>query len=176
MQQTIWPTSQLIILDNEPPQLRMTADLPLKKFDNKYFSFSGVTCKWTAPLEESGLDQVILNVNGSTFVGNNISCFKDEGEYIFNVSSSDFLGNKSSPQEMTINIRKSRPDCGDVDNSGEINILDALVIAQYYIGFTPPFYEIVADVNNDDTITILDALIIAQYYIKSIDSIDCGYE
>jgi hypothetical protein len=58
---------------------------------------------------------------------------------------------------------------GDVDNNGSITIVDALVIAQYYVGMTPAtFYVSAADVNADGTINIVDALLVAQYYVGII--------
>jgi M6 family metalloprotease-like protein len=59
---------------------------------------------------------------------------------------------------------------GDVNNDGAIDILDALVVAQVYVGIEPAvFYSQAADVNCDDVIDILDALVIAQFYVGLID-------
>jgi hypothetical protein len=58
---------------------------------------------------------------------------------------------------------------GDVDNSGSIDIVDALVIAQYYVGMNPAtFYVSAADVNADGSVNIVDALLVAQYYVGII--------
>jgi hypothetical protein len=63
--------------------------------------------------------------------------------------------------------------CGDVDNSGIVNIVDALLTAQFYVNMNPqPFNQSVADVNGDGNISILDALKIAQYYVKIISSFE----
>ena len=60
---------------------------------------------------------------------------------------------------------------GDVDNSGVVNIIDALMVAQYYVGLDPSnFHPEVADVNEDGSINILDALLISQHYVGLIDS------
>ncbi|MBN2443356.1 MAG: hypothetical protein JXJ04_18490 [Spirochaetales bacterium] len=59
---------------------------------------------------------------------------------------------------------------GDVNGDQRVDILDALLIAQYYVGLNPSgFNGNVADVDNDGTITIIDALLIARYYVGLID-------
>lgn len=58
---------------------------------------------------------------------------------------------------------------GDVNLDGIINIVDALLVAQYYVGIInleiTPFHEGAADVNESGNIDIIDALMIAQYYV-----------
>jgi beta-glucanase (GH16 family) len=59
---------------------------------------------------------------------------------------------------------------GDVDNDGSIDIVDALLTAQYYVGLDPAgFDQSRADVNCDGEISIVDALLIAQYYVGLIN-------
>jgi hypothetical protein len=55
---------------------------------------------------------------------------------------------------------------GDVNEDGSINIVDALLIAQYYVGLNPEINALLADVNCDGVINIIDALLIAQYYVQ----------
>lgn len=58
---------------------------------------------------------------------------------------------------------------GDVNNNGVIDIVDALLTAQYYVGLNPPqFIRENADVNCNGTVDIVDALLIAQYYVGLI--------
>jgi hypothetical protein len=57
---------------------------------------------------------------------------------------------------------------GDVDSNGTIDIVDALKIAQYYVGMGS-INTAAADVNCDGIITIIDALLVAQYYVTIID-------
>jgi hypothetical protein len=61
---------------------------------------------------------------------------------------------------------------GDVNHDGVINIVDALLVAQYYVGLeiTVYFDPSLADVNKDGSIDSVDALLIAQYYSGLIDS------
>jgi len=58
---------------------------------------------------------------------------------------------------------------GDVNDNGSVDIVDALLVAQYYVGLAPGnFNQDCADVNCDGDISIVDALIIAQYYVGLI--------
>jgi serpin B len=58
---------------------------------------------------------------------------------------------------------------GDVNNDTDINIVDALLIAQYYVGLDlNNFNQEKADVDADGSITIVDALLVAQYYVGLI--------
>jgi hypothetical protein len=60
-------------------------------------------------------------------------------------------------------------DYGDVNGDGAIDIVDALMTAQHYVGMTvDPFIDNAADVNCDQDINIIDALLIAQFYVGLI--------
>ena len=66
-------------------------------------------------------------------------------------------------------------ETGDVNTDGSINIVDALLIAQYYVGLTPsPFDPASADTNGDGSINIVDALLVAQYYVGLITEFPVG--
>ncbi|MBN2736097.1 MAG: cellulase family glycosylhydrolase [Spirochaetales bacterium] len=63
---------------------------------------------------------------------------------------------------------------GDVDRSGAVNVVDSLLIAQYYVNQIPAvFYPEAADVNCDNSINIVDALLVAQYYVSLISKFPC---
>ncbi|MBN2536107.1 MAG: glycoside hydrolase family 11 protein [Spirochaetales bacterium] len=57
---------------------------------------------------------------------------------------------------------------GDVNDDGEADIVDALLVAQYYVGLGVRLDEDAADVNCDGGVDIIDALMIAQYYVGLI--------
>ena len=65
---------------------------------------------------------------------------------------------------------------GDVNGDQNIDILDALSVALYFVGITPePFIPEQADVIGcDGNIDIVDALTIAQYYVGLIDTFPCS--
>ncbi len=63
---------------------------------------------------------------------------------------------------------------GDVNGSGVVDIVDALLCAQYYVGLNPAnFNTACADVNCSGAVDIVDALRIAQYYVGLIASLTC---
>lgn len=58
---------------------------------------------------------------------------------------------------------------GDSNTDYVVDILDALIVAQYYVGLNPSNFDIdSADVNIDSSVDILDALMIAQLYVGLI--------
>ena len=60
---------------------------------------------------------------------------------------------------------------GDVNNSGSVDIVDALLIAQFYVGLNPSnFNEALADTNCNGSVDIVDALLVAQYYVGLLTS------
>ena len=56
---------------------------------------------------------------------------------------------------------------GDVNDDGNIDIVDALLIAQYYVGLIT-IDTTNADTNCDGSVNIVDALLISQYYVGLI--------
>jgi hypothetical protein len=70
---------------------------------------------------------------------------------------------------ITITLAGFAQTMGDVNNSGGIDIVDALAIAQYYVGLNPAnFNSAYADVNCSGAIDIVDALLVAQRYVGLI--------
>ena len=57
---------------------------------------------------------------------------------------------------------------GDVNTNGTIDIIDALLVAQYYVGLTTNLDISLSDVNANGTTDIVDALLIAQFYVGLI--------
>jgi len=62
--------------------------------------------------------------------------------------------------------------CGDVNEDKNANIIDALLIAQYYVGFDVNINITLADLDCNGDINIIDALLIARMYVGLI-LIDC---
>jgi hypothetical protein len=61
-----------------------------------------------------------------------------------------------------------------VNGNGGIDIVDALLIAQAYVGLNPSNYNTVcADVNCSGAVDIVDALLVAQLYVGLIPSFTC---
>jgi len=86
------------------------------------------------------------------------------GNYSYKIEFFDSEGH-STIDEVIVSII---PNTGipDVNNDGNVNIVDALLISQYYVGeslenFDPTY----ADCDKNGQINIVDALMIAQYYV-----------
>jgi hypothetical protein len=76
-----------------------------------------------------------------------------------------FIGSISSFAQSSI---------GDVNGDSIVDIVDALLIAQFYVGLSPsPFNQSTADTNCDSSIDIVDALLIAQFYVGLIPELVC---
>jgi hypothetical protein len=54
---------------------------------------------------------------------------------------------------------------GDVNNDVDVDIVDALVIAQSAVGIDVSMYKAAADVNADKMVNIVDALLVARYTV-----------
>jgi hypothetical protein len=64
---------------------------------------------------------------------------------------------------------------GDANGSGTVDIIDALAIAQYYVGNPPAnFVEAAADVDCSGSINIVDALMVARLYVGLITELPCA--
>ncbi len=63
---------------------------------------------------------------------------------------------------------------GDTNMDGIINYLDAMLIAQFYVGDIEEdaLNVAAADVNGDGKVDYLDAMLIAQFYVGDIDSLN----
>lgn len=76
---------------------------------------------------------------------------------------------------VTALIPLSAQAIGDANNDSQVDIIDALLVAQYYVGMNPAnFFVTVCDVNDDGSVDIVDALLIAQYYVGLIDKFPAG--
>ncbi|MBN2534383.1 MAG: glycoside hydrolase family 9 protein [Spirochaetales bacterium] len=73
----------------------------------------------------------------------------------------------STPTPTPIAPTNPPTNLGDVNDDGSIDIVDALLVAQYYVGLVSIDISR-ADTNCDGTVDIIDALLIAQYYVGLI--------
>jgi expansin (peptidoglycan-binding protein) len=83
------------------------------------------------------------------------------------------LSSSGVPSVVENSLNVQFPGCsnsngikGDVNGDGKPDIVDALQIAQYYVGLSPANFNTgLADFNGDGAIDIVDALRVAQYYV-----------
>jgi unsaturated rhamnogalacturonyl hydrolase len=94
--------------------------------------------------------------------------FEDFGTGIFLLAGSEVykLADQGTPAPSSL---------GDVNNDGAVTIVDALRVAQFYVGLNPQdFQEDRADVDCDGSIDIVDALLIARLYVGLITAFPCS--
>jgi hypothetical protein len=108
----------------------------------------GYRLQSTSPCINSGM--TISNNGGKDYWGNTLYAgAPDRGAHEYQEGS-------STPGPVTT---------GDVNGSGTVDIVDALMVAQYYVGLVVTINTGAADVNKDGVIDIIDALKIAQVYV-----------
>jgi len=129
------------------------------------------TCPVTGTGDWQTWSTVTCNVSGVSGLHDLYLVFTGASGYLFNLNWVQFV---SGPTTTPTPIPTIVPSCtllGDVNGDGIINIVDALLVAQVYVGLAPLNYNrSCADVNCSGTIDIVDALLIAQYYVGLIDS------
>ncbi|MBY9005507.1 MAG: hypothetical protein KGD63_01990 [Candidatus Lokiarchaeota archaeon] len=156
---------------NDPPSLNSPSDISYIEGD------TGNSITWTATddnptaytITRNG-QQVASNSwsSGSAIIINVDGLLDGTYTYVCTVSDGDGLTDSDTVilTVTSIDIWQN----GDVNHDGEVDIVDALLISQYYVGLDPqPFYEEEADVNGDGSIDIIDALLVAQAYVGLID-------
>ena len=103
--------------------------------------------------------------NGTTELSINIDHLED--------NNSNQVGTPTA-QNGSITLETIVCVLGDFNSDGGIDIVDALVAAQYYVGLEPSIIDLeCGDVNCDGRIDIVDALMIAQYFVGLIDDFFC---
>jgi glucuronoarabinoxylan endo-1,4-beta-xylanase len=125
---------------------------------------SGSSQTRTFSLDGVSVDSVVPCVTSS-------SSDLAEGASI-SASGGSFSASLPANSVTTFASSGSGPDnLGDVNNDGAIDIIDALLIAQYYVGLDPSGFDISrADCDCDGTVDIIDALLVAQYYVGLVTS------
>ncbi|MBN1699883.1 MAG: dockerin type I repeat-containing protein [Spirochaetales bacterium] len=75
---------------------------------------------------------------------------------------------------LFVSITAAGQVLGDVNGSGSVDIVDALQIAQYYVGLNPSGFNVdAADADCSGTVNIVDALRVAQYYVGLVSELSC---
>ena len=115
-----------------------------------------------------GADLHVVTVNwnavalGVSTLGNNVKDFVDPATVIIGTPN----GISGS-----VEVTDAAYTVGDVNEDGNINITDALLISQYYVGLDPQAYTApleAGDANADGNVVIVDAMLVAQYYVGLI--------
>ena len=73
---------------------------------------------------------------------------------------------------FTFEYAKTEPDVkyGDVNNDGTVDVSDAMLVCQIYLGNVTPTdaQKLAANVSGDDAVDVSDAMMICQYYLGNI--------
>lgn len=78
---------------------------------------------------------------------------------------------------LIISTNISATTIGDVNEDGQVNIVDSLMVAQSDVGIIPKIKSInLADVDINGIVNIIDALIIAKHYIGQIQNLPKNLE
>jgi hypothetical protein len=151
---------------------------------------SAVTVTATSADSGSGIATTEYNLNQTYWVHYDMPIVIDaDGSHSLAVRAYDNAGNeRSQTADFVIATPAPTPEptpdntpvptqipgtlLGDVNLSGTVDIVDALLVSQFYVGQNPPnFYPDNADVNLDGFIDAVDSLLIAQYYTGLIPTL-----
>jgi hypothetical protein len=99
-----------------------------------------------------------------------VEYYENSGEAAIQVWwENSYLAREIIPQNQLYSGGIPAGTQGDVNEDNAMNIVDALLIAQYYVGLNPRNFNIAnADTNCDGGVDIVDALLVAQYYVGLI--------
>jgi hypothetical protein len=101
-----------------------------------------------------------------------VEYFESGGEASVQLSwSTPTISRQVIPQSQLYSENVPQANLGDVNNDGQINVVDALLTAQYSVGLNPSNFDVNrADVDCNGTVSIVDALLIAQYAVGLVSS------
>lgn len=81
-------------------------------------------------------------------------------------------GMKPSVQKTYSTVTVENYQKGDVDGDGVVDLADALLVINHYVGKpVTTFIEKAADVDGDGVIDLADAVLIINYYVGKIPSL-----
>jgi hypothetical protein len=110
-----------------------------------------------------------INLNAGTQYDKEMEYYESSGDAVAQLSWSSLNNPKEIIPRSQLFSGGVQDNLGDTDSDGEIDIVDALLVAQYYVDLNPSnFNPANADTNCDGTISIVDALLIAQFYVDLI--------
>ena len=110
-----------------------------------------------------------INLNAGTQYDIEMEYYENSGDAVAQLSWSSLNHPKEIIPRSQLFSGGIHGTLGDVNSDGTVNIVDALLIAQYYVGLNPAnFNPDFADTNCDGSVNIVDALVIAQYYVGII--------
>ena len=67
-------------------------------------------------------------------------------------------------ERLNLHIKVETPLYGDVNNDGQVDNADSILLKEYFAGYSVVINEEFADVNRDGAVTRADAMILARYF------------
>jgi len=167
----VWGTEPSTGPISDPPSINSPANINYEAGD------TGNSITWIATDDNPTTYTIILDGtqvdSGSWSSGSQITINVDDlsiGTHIYTCTVTDGDGQTDSDSVTVTVSESSQFQNGDVNHDGTVDIIDALMIAQHYVGLDPqPFYPEEADVDGSGTIDIVDALMVAQAYVGLIE-------
>jgi hypothetical protein len=123
---------------------------------------------WNSMLDQSATEYSgTININGGQRYSLRMEYYENSGVAVTRLSwSSSLQATELIPQSRLYSEGQQPENIGDVNNDGNINIVDALLVAQYYVGLNPSNFDSTrADANCNGSINSVDTLLIAQYNV-----------
>ena len=136
----------------------------LKFVDNNYVKFTGYTKKDFNPTFTIGTIEVTTNSSTTTApVTTTSSTVQSTTSTSTNTTTALIMTTTSTPTEITEDILRER---ADVDDSGDIDSVDAAKVLSYSLDERIEFKKGKGDVNNDGVIDFRDVSIIQEYFAR----------
>lgn len=138
-------------------------------------AFVGDECRGLAEVLEAGNKQYMyIRVRSNSSSGDKFK-FK-----VFDLNAGEETPNKTSEQTFTSNGLQGMPSnpfmielgennvlLGDADDNGVVNLTDAVVVFNYYMGSSlPKFNAVAADFDCNGSINLTDAVLIFNFYMN----------
>ena len=167
----VWGSEPSIGPINNPPSINQPSDISYTEGE------IGNSIQWTATDSDPSTYTIAQNgaqIDSGSWTSDIIISINidglSQGTYTYIITVSDQIGQTATDTVIVTILPISEFQNGDVNHDGIVDIIDALMIAQYYVGLDPqPFYPEEADVDNSGTIDIIDALMVAQAYVGLIE-------
>ncbi|MBN2535658.1 MAG: DUF362 domain-containing protein [Spirochaetales bacterium] len=166
------------VTDNTPPQLTVTSSL----FENGTAAIALTVAPEAVkaevyidgqlrnPVITSNYNAISIDINDLSQGDHMAEVYAYDRFLNYSVASIPFAYYTQNPTPTPgTQPTPSQDELGDVNSNGTVDIVDALLVAQYYVGLDPGgFNPDTADTNCNMSIDIVDALLIAQYYVGLI--------
>jgi len=169
------------IVDIAAPGVRVLSTFPIDIIPDGIFKISGTSMACPHVVGAVGLiiirdgkptDAIGVEMVRSALLAAATPQFNPDGS----INPDSFTGDVDGFPEPLLNIGNINPYiCGDINNDGQTNVLDASIAAQAATGLISLTQKSIArgDVNKSGSVEILDALLMAHYAVGLPTTLNC---